>query len=171
MESLSRFCHALVSEHPTIPEEAQLFAPLIGSWDLVVRWFDKQGVVSREENGEWHFAWVLEGRAVQDVWIVPPRGARGHGRDYEYGTSVRFYDDDLKAWRSTWIGPAHRSVLTFMASADAARIVMETTPAVPVRLRWSFHDLTDAGFTWTNEVWEDGHWRTQQTFFATRSNV
>ena len=28
----------------------------------------------RRRNGEWHFGWVLEGRAIQDVWIVPPRG-------------------------------------------------------------------------------------------------
>ena len=25
--------------------------------------------------GEWYFGWVLDGRAVQDVWICPPRGS------------------------------------------------------------------------------------------------
>ncbi len=134
----SRFSNALLSEHPTMPEDAQLFAPLVGSWDLIVRWLDESGKVSREGMGEWHFAWVLEGRAIQDVWIVPPRKDRIPLRNYEYGTSVRFYDQNLKAWQSTWIGPAHTVVYTLLARAQGHQIVMETTPQNKPRMRWSF---------------------------------
>lgn len=128
----------------------------------------KVGALSREETGEWHFAWILEGRAIQDVWIVPPRKDRTPLGNYEYGTSVRFYDDALKAWQSTWIGPAHRVVQTFIARAHGNRIVMETTPDNKRRMRWSFDDMTESGFTWTNEVFENDEWRTQQTFVATK---
>jgi len=152
-----------------MPADEQLFGPLIGSWDLVVRWFDERGSVSREEAGEWHFAWVLEGRAIQDVWIVPPRAARTLSRNYEYGTSVRFYDENLKAWQSTWIGPAHNIVYTFLARAQGNQIVMESTPEAKSRLRWSFDDISNSGFTWKNEIFENAQWRTQQTFVATRT--
>jgi hypothetical protein len=168
MNNLSRFADALLSERPAVPEDAQLFAPMVGSWDLIVRWFDEAGKVSREEKGEWHFAWVLEGRAIQDVWIVPPRKDRSPSRNYEYGASVRFYDENLNAWRSTWIGPAHKVVHTFLARAHGRQIVMETTPENSPRMRWSFDSITATGFTWKNEVFENDLWRIQQTFIATR---
>ena len=33
-------------------------------------------VGARHLKGEVHFGWVLEGRAVQDVWVMPPRAER-----------------------------------------------------------------------------------------------
>jgi len=27
-------------------------------------------------DGEWHFGWALDGRALADVWISPSRAAR-----------------------------------------------------------------------------------------------
>ena len=108
-EEASAFCRALRSDAPSLPDHAQIFAPFIGSWDLVVRWYGEAGRVTRTEAGEWHFAWVLEGRGIQDVWIVPPRARRARGRLYEYGTSIRFYDPALEAWQSTWSAPCMAS--------------------------------------------------------------
>jgi len=98
----STFADALVSDavHPDIPSSQRLFEPLLGSWHLEVKWFDESGQLVRRQDGEWHFSRVLEGRAIQDVWIVPSRGQRGQD-DYEYGTSIRFYDPALGGWRST----------------------------------------------------------------------
>jgi hypothetical protein len=172
LDPSDRFATALQSDGPAMPEPAQLFAPFIGSWGLVVRWFDEHGAVSRTEAGEWHFAWVLEGRAVQDVWIVPPRAVRtADAALYEYGTSIRFYDPALDAWQSTWIGPMHRMVRTFVARRRGAAVVLETTPDMSPAMRWSFTDITAAAFTWTNEVEEAGRWRVQQTFEARRQVV
>lgn len=164
------FVQALLSEDisPEIPGQSRIFEPFIGSWRLVVRWFDADGRIVREQPGEWHFAKVLEGRGVQDVWIVPPRGHRRAGDDYEYGTSIRFYDPTLDAWQSTWIGPMHRVVRTFTARGEADRVVLETTPDILPRMRWSFSDLHPHSFRWTNEVHEGGAWRIQQTFEASR---
>ena len=52
-----------------------LYAWLIGSWDLDVIEYHEDGS-TRRRPAEWHFGWVLEGRAIQDVWIIPPRGLR-----------------------------------------------------------------------------------------------
>jgi hypothetical protein len=75
-----------VEPHPELTAELDVFAPLIGSWDLQVTWLEND-VPVRQALGEWHFARVLEGRAVQDIWIVPPRSERSARSDlYEYGT-------------------------------------------------------------------------------------
>ncbi len=162
------FCLALQSDGPALPEHAQIFAPFIGSWDLVVRWYDGAGKLSRTEAGEWHFAWVLEGRGVQDVWIVPPRAQRNSDTLYEYGTSIRFYDPELDAWQSTWIGPMHRVVRTFVARKLGSKVVLETTPEVTPAMRWSFSDIAADSFRWENAIQDEGRWRIQQTFEAQR---
>jgi len=131
-----------------------------------------KGKLNREERGEWHFSWILEGRGIQDVWIVPPRVERSGGADlYEYGTSLRFYDPALKAWQSTWIGPMHQVVRTFIARKIGEQIILETTEGETPRMRWSFSDIQTNSFSWRNELWTGSAWRTQQTFVARRSST
>jgi hypothetical protein len=48
-------------------EFVEPFNLLIGSWDLGVTWHDDEGAVVRRTQGEWHFGWALDGRAVEDV--------------------------------------------------------------------------------------------------------
>src|SRR4051794_31507903 len=57
------------------PERAahlDLFGQFVGEWELDVTNFAANGA-SETAHGEWHFGWILQGRAVQDVWITPPR--------------------------------------------------------------------------------------------------
>jgi hypothetical protein len=154
--------------HAELQPDDQLFAPFIGSWDLEVTWYDGD-VVTRRENGEWHFAWVLEGRAVQDVWIVPRREDRHNHPDlYEYGTSVRFHDPTIQAWRSTWIGPMQHTVRTFVARRVDEGVQLETRLDENRRLRWTFTDIEPDSFRWTNATEADGRWLVTQRFTASR---
>src|SRR5919205_214482 len=90
---------------PELASRLAVFAPLIGSWSLVVENVRDDGGVD-VTDGEWHFGWALDGRALADVWISPSRAARSAGaRDGEWGLSLRFWDDALGAFRSTWHGP------------------------------------------------------------------
>jgi hypothetical protein len=50
---------------PEIPESEDAYGWLVGSWQLDVRHYFTD-VSTRNLKGETHFAWVLEGRAVQD---------------------------------------------------------------------------------------------------------
>ncbi len=155
--------------HRDLAEDDQIFEPLIGSWDLTVSWFDHHGQLMRREPGEWHFSWVLEGRAIQDIWIVPPRAARSTSANlYEYGTSLRFYDPQISAWRSTWNGPMHGVVRTFVARKISAEIVLETTSDTEPKMRWLFSDITEKSFSWRNEILDNGRWRLQQSFACRR---
>ena len=56
---------------PDIPESADVYGWLCGSWDLQVLRYAAVDVSGRSLTGEVHAARVLEGRAVQDVWIMP----------------------------------------------------------------------------------------------------
>ena len=134
-------------------------------------WY-RSGVQVRRELGEWHFAWVLEGRAIQDVWIVPPRRLRGQSVPlYEYGTSLRFYDPELSAWRSTWIGPMQGVVHTFIARGDENGITMQTGAFASRSLRWVFSQIKAKSFKWENfEKSDNGSWILVQDFAATRTS-
>ncbi len=92
---------------PEIPESADLYGWLVGNWELDVYDHLPDGTV-RRGNGEVHFWWVLEGRAVQDVWIMPARSARTANLGKvgnRYGTTLRVWDPSIAAWRVTWINP------------------------------------------------------------------
>ncbi|MGE4249688.1 MAG: hypothetical protein AB7F09_09860 [Parvibaculaceae bacterium] len=172
--SFSPFAGSLISDgpHKDIPEGQRIFAPFIGDWDLVVSWFDETGKLTRRERGEWHFSWILEGRGIQDVWIVPPRDERGGHPDlYEYGTSLRFFDSARDVWQSTWIGPMHRMVRTFAARRIGDDVVLETTEGEVPRMRWSFADIKTDSFSWRNEIRIGSGWRIQQTFDARRTST
>ena len=77
---ISAFLDALGADGPAADRAGRmdLYGRFVGSWDLDVRHFFEDGT-ERRRAGEWHFGWALEGRAIQDVWIVPPRGEQRRG--------------------------------------------------------------------------------------------
>ena len=56
---------------PEIPEAQDAYGWLVGSWELDVLHYKAVDVSLKKFKGEAHFDWVLEGRAIQDVWIMP----------------------------------------------------------------------------------------------------
>lgn len=160
-----------------VPERAdamRTFGQFVGSWDLEVRWFGPDGEVLHATRGEWHFGWILGGLAVQDVWIVPSQRRSDPLAQSmpwgDFGTSVRFLDPSIGAWRSTWIGPVRGLVLQFVARETAAGVELLGTREPATRLRWSFSDITPGTFTWRNEEThdDDAGWLLTQEFRAAR---
>jgi hypothetical protein len=117
---------------------------LVGSWDLDVAYYHDDGRVEHRP-GEWHFAWILDGRTVQDVWRVPATEPRAAPRGY--GTTIRAWDPDLGAWRGTWVSELSEGTTTFIASAVAGEIVMESQGEEEI-FRWIFSDITPESFRW-----------------------
>src|SRR6185503_17395188 len=85
-----------------IPETEDIYGWLVGSWELEVVGYDDEGNVIHS-NGEAHAGWVLEGRAVQDVFINPRRSDRGRPDSPKFanwfGATIRIYDRSIGAWR------------------------------------------------------------------------
>src|SRR5439155_954516 len=86
-----------------------LFGQFVGSWDLEWAGTGANGEPATA-TGELHFGWVLGGRAVQDIWIVPGRGQPGEGQPPSafHGSTTRFFDPSIDAWRPTQHRHRHR---------------------------------------------------------------
>lgn len=159
---------------PEIPEASDLYGWLIGSWELDVLHY---GVDRRERGikGEVHFSWVLEGRAVQDVWIMPRRSERTPQLEKTcnmYGTTIRVWDAALQAWRVTWINPVTGWRDELIARRSGEDIVQVGTHADGTPIRWIFSEITPDSFRWTGEVLNaDGEtWALQGEFRAHRTS-
>ena len=150
-----------------------LYGWLIGSWELDVARYRDDGSTWRRP-GEWHFGWVLEGRAIQDVWIVPPRGAGRQGvaadNANSYGTTLRTYDPKLDAWHVQWTDPVTQAFFTMTGRREGRDIVQLGTIAGGNRLRWSFREIEADAFLWRGEISADDGttWRTNVEFRARR---
>lgn len=142
---------------------------LIGGWAGEVRDYDENGV-AHASRGEWWFSWVLEGRAVQDVWMVPPRGQRANAtrENNRYGTTLRWFDSTNGLWHVTWRNPVSgaRNELAGRRSGDS--LVLEGV-ADGVPIRWSFLNINDSRMHWTGEARTvDGNWQLKAEFFLNR---
>jgi hypothetical protein len=153
IESLtgSPMIDALAADGPLAEHAAKLrlFGRLVGSWHIVGRFFDEAGNVTRERRGEWHFGWVLEGRAIQDVLISPPRDEREDGEpSHEYGTTIRVYDPRIDGWRVTFISPLFGATVNLIAREHGAEIWLEGRAPDSRLYRWTFSDITTESARW-----------------------
>lgn len=173
MHNGSAMIEALQSSQPRaeIAAKLQLFGQFVGSWDVEVIFHRPDG--TRESvPGEWHFGWVLDGRAIQDVWITPKRSLRTGPETPggEYGATLRFYDPKIDAWRSTWIGPGRGWVLPFIGRQLEDEIVLEGDFPPDASRKWIFSDITNDSFHW-RAIESTDQWKTQrkvQEMFAHR---
>ncbi len=147
-----------------------LFGRFVGSWNLEWSGIGADGQPATM-LGELHFGWVLGGRAVQDVWIVPGRGRPGEGVPplAFYGSAIRFYDPAHDAWRSTWVEPVNGRVRRFIGRAEYNDIVLLSDEDDP-HLRWRFTGITTDFFRWQAEISHDGGatWSFDEEMLATR---
>jgi len=171
---IPEFIEALIARGPAPDRNVglQLYAFLVGSWDLDVTYplADGSRLTSR---GEVHAAWVLEGRAIQDVWIVParnlPRGELPAATEF-YGSTLRVYDPGLDAWHILWSDPMRQLYRTQIGRASGPDIVQLGQDEKGDPVRWSFRDRTPHSFRWWGEHSSDGgaSWTLRAQFLARR---
>jgi hypothetical protein len=161
------------SAHPSLGAAADLYAWLVGSWNVDVTDFGDDGM-PRHGDGEWHFAWVLEGRALQDVWIVPMRAERAREPasvvGNRYGTSLRVYDRETATWRVTWINPVTGAEDHLVGRREGEDVVQTGIDREGRLMRWTFTDITPDGFRWLGETSADdgASWRLDAEFVGRR---
>jgi hypothetical protein len=149
---------------PEIPPESDVYGWLVGSWELDVL---RYGVDVRDRGikGEAHFGWVLEGRAIQDVWIMKVEGLVN-----TYGTTFRVWDATLGAWRITWMNPISGKRDELIGRRIGDDLVQIGTHGDGTPIRWSFTEITDDSFRWLGEALEhDGAtWKLEAEFRGRR---
>jgi len=139
--------------HPSLGDEAKIFGRLVGTWDVEYTDFSKDGRETHR-SGEFIVGWVMDGRALQDVWIVNPSGTR---QDREVYTELRYYDPKSRTWPSTFIDVEHASVARFAGGAVGdKRIVFDTQDFDGTDTRWSINDIRPDTFVWREEESRDG---------------
>lgn len=166
------FTDALKAENrsPEIPESEDAYGWLVGSWQLDCRRYAGEPV---HIMGEAHFGWALEGRAIQDVWIMPSRAERTSLSDKKknmFGTTLRVWDSSIQAWRIYWRNPVHNHWEDQIGRWSGKAVVQIGTRANGTPTRWSFTEITRDSFHWLGEALSaDGRtWELEGEFFGKR---
>ncbi len=158
----SSFIDALHTDRPAADrtDKVSLYGWLIGAWEMDATVFTDDAA-THKGRGEIHFGWVLEGRAIQDVWILP---------GVFYGTTLRVYDPELDAWHILWSDPVRQYYARQIGRAVGLDIVQEGMTDAGAAIRWSFAEITPNSFRWRGEISPDGGatWQLQAEFLARR---
>lgn len=139
---------ALKSEGPPADrvKDMDLYGWLIGSWEMdTVRRMDDGTIQKR--TGECHSDWVLEGRAIQDIWIRPRRPAPST----MYGTTLRIFDSRVGAWHIIWADPLNQDYSRQIGRPEGKDIVQIGEDSRGLKTRWRFTEIAADSFHWIGE--------------------
>lgn len=135
-----------------LPAEFDYFGKLIGDWKI--EFVDNDD--SRSIAGEWHFSWILEGTAVQDVIVLP---------GFEYGTTIRIFNPSTLAWDVVYFFNGKNIRLEARKQDD--KIIL--TSLENERRKWVFNKIEDNYFHWQDvTVQDDGRWHIACDIYAER---
>ncbi len=159
------FTEALRSAGPAADraEKMSLYGWLIGDWTMDATVYRDDGSV-HAGKGTIAFGWVLEGRAIQDVWSLP---------GIFHGTTLRIYDPGLDAWHILWSDPVRPYFTRQIGRANGKDIVQEGRNDAGQLTKWSFTDISANSFRWVGErSLDDGAtWQRQAVYLARRAVV
>jgi hypothetical protein len=152
-------------------EKLSLFGQFVGDWIGEATFIKEDGSEVPGGKGEVHFRWILEGRAVQDVWMSedPVSKTMVPG-----GTTLRFYDSERDVWQSTWISPKQNTTLTFTGREVGGEIVLEAVNKRGRLEHWIFYDIKKgSSFRWRGEGSSDGGrtWKPYARYSFRRSDL
>jgi hypothetical protein len=137
------FIDALHSDGPAADRVAamNLYGWLIGDWTFDATVYRDDDTAHRGA-GAIHFGFVLQGRAIQDVWSLP---------GVFYGTTLRVYDPGIDAWHILWSDPLRQAYTRQIGRASGRDIVQLGKNDTGEATRWSFTEITPDSFRWTGE--------------------
>jgi len=153
----SQYTSAIAGLHadganPEIREKMMLFGQFVGDWDIQEDRYLQPDGTWVHSRGELHWGWILEGRAVQDVWMTIDEETK---EAIPEGTTVRFYDANIDAWHSIWLSPTQGAVKTFIGRRSGDEIVLEGETDEGYPVKWIFSDITPNSFRWHSEESHD----------------
>jgi len=141
-------------------EQMMLYGRFVGDWEMAATVYAEDGG-THTGQGEIHFGWALDGRAVQDVWILS---------DVFYGTTLRVYDPGLEAWHIIWSDPLRQYYSRQIGRPQGKEITQDGKDDSGALVRWRFTQITDDFFHWigTRSVDDGQTWQLQAEFRASR---
>ena len=168
---MSDFQKALISKtsNSELQEKLNLFGQFVGDWDFEGV-YDKGTSDEWRVPGEWLFSWILDGTAIQDIFICPSRKERitNPHPDGEYGTTVRFYNPSKDVWDICYGGYGFIHILE--AKQIDKQIIVANKDNSDGLNQWVFSDITSNSFHWQNRTSYDNGttWNINFEVFARR---
>lgn len=171
----SGFIAGLIASGPAEEhrDALMLYGQFVGDWVTdTTEWLPDGST----RTGRWdvRFQWVLEGRAIQDLWITPQRGGTRvawASPGNRYSTTLRIYDPAIDAWHIIWANPPSATVIRQIGRRIGSEIVqIGQLDDKGILARWVYRDITPTSFRWCNERSEDNgaSWQMTQQMLATR---
>ncbi len=167
--SFARALHA-AGPDPARAASLRLYGQFVGEWEFDACKPGPDGSVERAQ-GEWHFGWILEGRAIEDVWMVPTRAQRAAGAPLVgLGITVRVPEATGDAWGVHWHDVVRGVTTALCGRLVGDEIVQEGTGPDGTVTRWTFSHVRPERFTWRAETSKDGgrSWQPVVVFEARR---
>lgn len=153
--------------NPSLGEQAKVFSRMVGVWDGDYTEFSKDGQETRS-SGEWLFGWVMDGRAIQGLFIIHPSAAR---KERYFGTTLSYFDSKPGKWSMTLVDPENGAVETLTGGpVGDDRVVLLSQSTDGKESRWSFDDVRSDSWVFRDETSSDGGktWRTREIDRMTR---
>ena len=146
--------------HPSLGPQADLFGRFVGTWDADYSFIAENGSV-RHRRGEVLFGWVLDGHALQDIFLGYPEPGSD---ERSMVTGLRWVDPKTGRWTLAFVAPTFDAVVRMEAVAEGDRIVLRGEDGKGALLRWSFNDIHKDSFVWRGETSRDGGktWRLEE---------
>lgn len=149
---------------PKYKDQLMLFGQFVGDWEFEGGAVTPDGTRSTDK-GEIHFAWVLQGRAIQDLWI---EREVSDNRPGVYGSTMRFYDPSIDAWRITWMEPGYGVVTSLIGRKVGEEIVLEGKTGEGQTIHWIFSEIKPNSFHWRGEKLVGDTWQVYEELSARR---
>jgi hypothetical protein len=169
------FLEGLASKRPAAEyaDQLMLYGQFVGDWLAETTEFAADGTLTHS-HWDIRFDWVLEGRAIQDLWITPPREGKEVSWSQvgnRYSTTIRIYDPEIDAWHIIWINPPSGNITRQLARRVGDEIIqLSGVDPAGSMTRWVYRDITRDSFHWCNERSTDQGktWRLVQEMRAKR---
>src|SRR5947208_12339678 len=94
---------------------ADLFGRFVGTWDADYSFIAEDGSV-RHSRGEVLFGWILDGYALQDIFLGYPKP--GSNDERRMVTGVRFVDPKTDKWTVMFAAPAFGAAVRMEGGAE-----------------------------------------------------
>ncbi|MEO0572505.1 MAG: hypothetical protein AAF039_12430 [Bacteroidota bacterium] len=137
--------------HQSIPKNRDVFGKFVGQWELLLTITDSFDT-SSQYKGEWHFDRILQGRAIQDIWMIPGLANNESDEFHEYGTTIRTFNPKTNRWKAVWVGPIQNQFFVFDITDSDEAIILTETKNPKLEMKWSFYDISENSFQWKSEI-------------------
>lgn len=155
---------------PSLEARLMTFGQFVGNWRFRSEVYSFDGTVKRGE-GTWKFRWIVNGRAIQDVWQLDSNRHGGRATDYkEIGTTIRLYDPKKNNWNVIWVAAVSLTVEQFTATVENGEITLQGRDADGILTQWRFVNIHRNSFEWLarTSLNEGLTWKLEQRMWVFR---